>query len=128
MESTTNSLKFPKRDSLRECRQFINDLFVSNSGEGMKFIERIQYILDPKSLNFDIKRHILAEEAFSYKYGNLAKSMNQTIQESKFSNDSLLRYFKAESIIQVNQQIDSINDLEKLNSIGKNSKLTIEKG
>ena len=54
MESTTNSLKFPKRDSLRECRQFINDLFVSNSGEGMKFIERIQYILDPKSLNFDI--------------------------------------------------------------------------
>ena len=69
-ESTTVSLKFPKRDTLRECRQFINDLFVSNSGEGMKFIERIQYILDPKSLNFDIKRHILTEEAFSYKYEN----------------------------------------------------------
>ena len=127
-ESTTVSLKFPKRDILRECRQFINDLFVSNSGEGMKFIERIQYILDPKSLNFDIKRHILTEEAFSYKYENLAKSMNRTIEESKFNNDSLLRYFKAESIIQVNQKLDSINELEKLNVIGKNAKLTIEEG
>ena len=59
---------------------------------------------------------------------NLAKSMNRTIQESKFNNDSLLRYFNAESIIQVNQKLDSINELEKLNVIGKNAKLTIEEG
>ena len=47
-ELPTETQLLPKRESIRECRQFINDLFVSNSGEGMKFVERILYKLEPK--------------------------------------------------------------------------------
>jgi hypothetical protein len=37
-------------------------------------------------------------------------------------------YFKPESVIQVGQKLDSLNDLEKLNVIGKSHKITIEEG
>ena len=120
--------ELPSREELRECRQFINDLFVSNSGEGMKFIERILYKLEPKTSNFEIQRHFLAEEAFGYKLGNLVKSINQKIRESKWASNNLMRYFKPESVIQVGQKLDSLNDLEKLNVIGKNHKINIEEG
>ena len=117
-----------ERENLRECRQFINDLFVSNSGEGMKFVERIQYILEPKSNVVETQRHFLAEEAFSYKSGNLVKSINQKIDKSKWASNNLMRYFKPDSIIQVGQKLDSLNDLEKLNVMGKNHKINIEEG
>jgi len=118
----------PSRETLRECRQFINDLFVSNSGEGMKFVERILYKLEPKTSCFEIQRHFLAEEAFSFKSGNLVKSINQKISESKWASNNLMRYFKPESVIQVGQKLDSLNDLEKLNVMGKNHKINIEEG
>ena len=118
----------PNRETLRECRQFINDLFVSNSGEGMKFVERIIYKLEPKTSSFQIQRHFLAEEAFSFKSGNLVKSINQKISESKWASNNLMRYFKPESVIQVGQKLDSLNDLEKLNVMGKNHKINIEEG
>jgi len=118
----------PSRETLRECRQFINDLFVSNSGEGMKFVERILYKLEPKTSCFEIQRHFLAEEAFSFKSGNLVKSINQKISESKWASNNLMRYFKPESVIQVKQKLDSLNDLEKLNVMGKNHKINIEEG
>ena len=118
----------PSRETLRECRQFINDLFVSNSGEGMKFVERILYKLEPKTSCFEIQRHFLAEEAFSFKSGNLVKSINQKIRESKWAANNLMRYFKPESVIQVGQKLDSLNDLEKLNIMGKNHKINIEEG
>ena len=118
----------PSREALRECRQFINDLFVSNSGEGMKFVERILYILEPKTSCFEIQRHFLAEEAFSFKSGNLVKSIIQKISESKWAANNLMRYFKPESVIQVGQKLDSLNDLEKLNVMGKNHKINIEEG
>ena len=127
-EIPAESLLLPKRETLRECRQFINDLFVSNSGEGMKFVERILYKLEPKTSTFIIQRNFLAEEAFSYKSGNLVKSMNQKIAESKWVNNNLMRYFKPESVIQEGQKLDSLNDLEKLNVIGKSHKITIEEG
>ena len=127
-ELPTYSLLLPKREALRECRQFINDLFVSNSGEGMKFVERILYKLEPKTSTFIVQRNFLAEEAFSYKSGNLVKSMNQKIAESKWVNNNLMRYFKPESVIQEGQKLDSLNDLEKLNVIGKSHKITIEEG
>jgi hypothetical protein len=120
--------ELPERSTLRECRQFINDLFVSNSGEGMKFVERILYKLEPKTSNFEIQRHFLAEEAFSFKSGNLVKSINQKIIESKWASNNLMRYFKPESVIQVGQKLDSLNDLEKLNVMGKNHKINIEEG
>ena len=116
-ELPTDSLLLPRREALRECRQFINDLFVSNSGEGMKFVERILYKLEPKTSTFIIQRNFLAEEAFSYKSGNLVKSMNQKIAESKWATNNLMRYFNPESVIQVGQKLDSLNDLEKLNVI-----------
>lgn len=118
----------PSKHTLREARQFINDLFVSNSGEGMKFVERLQYVLEPKSTEFDIERHFLVEEAFGYKYENLVKSMYTKIYESKWSNSRLFRYFNPESTIQAGQKLDSLNDLEKLNMVGKNNKCTIEEG
>ena len=127
-EIPAESLLLPKRETLRECRQFINDLFVSNSGEGMKFVERILYKLEPKTSTFVAQRNFLAEEAFSYKSGNLVKSMNQKIAESKWANNNLMIYFKPESVIQVGQKLDSLNDLEKLNVIGKSHKITIEEG
>ena len=127
-ELPTDSLLLPKREALRECRQFINDLFVSNSGEGMKFVERILYKLEPKTSTFIIQRNFLAEEAFSYKSGNLVKSMNQKIAESKWATNNLMRYFNPESVIQVGQKLDSLNDLEKLNVIGKSHKINIEEG
>ena len=127
-EIPAESLLLQKRETLRECRQFINDLFVSNSGEGMKFVERILYKLEPKTSTFIVQRNFLAEEAFSYKSGNLVKSMNQKIAESKWVNNNLMRYFKPESVIQVGQKLDSLNDLEKLNVIGKSHKITIEEG
>ena len=127
-EIPAESLLLPKRETLRECRQFINDLFVSNSGEGMKFVERILYKLEPKTSTFIVQRNFLAEEAFSYKSGNLVKSMNQKIAESKWVNNNLMRYFKPESVIQEGQKLDSLNDLEKLNVIGKSHKITIEEG
>ena len=127
-EIPAESLLLPKRETLRECRQFINDLFVSNSGEGMKFVERILYKLEPKTSTFIVQRNFLAEEAFSYKSGNLVKSMNQKIAESKWVNNNLMRYFKPESVIQEGQNLDSLNDLEKLNVIGKSHKITIEEG
>ena len=55
--------ELPERSTLRECRQFINDLFVSNSGEGMKFVERILYKLEPKTSNFEIQRHFFVLSA-----------------------------------------------------------------
>ena len=127
-ELTTESQILPKREDIRECRQFINDLFVSNSGEGMKFVERILYKLEPKTSTFIIQRNFLAEEAFSFKSGNLVKSINQTIRESKWANNNLMRYFKPESVIQEGQKLDSLNDLEKLNTIGKSHKINIEEG
>ena len=127
-ELPAESQFLPERDSIRECRQFINDLFVSNSGEGMKFVERILYKLEPKTSIFTINRNFLAEEAFSYKSGNLVKSMNQKIIQSKWANNNLMRYFKPESVIQVGQKLDSLNDLEKLNVIGKSHKINIEEG
>lgn len=127
-EIPAESLLLQKRETLRECRQFINDLFVSNSGEGMKFVERILYKLEPKTSTFIVQRNFLAEEAFSYKSGNLVKSMNQKIAESKWVNNNLMRYFKPESVIQEGQKLDSLNDLEKLNVIGKSHKITIEEG
>ena len=127
-EIPAESLPLQKRETLRECRQFINDLFVSNSGEGMKFVERILYKLEPKTSTFIVQRNFLAEEAFSYKSGNLVKSMNQKIAESKWVNNNLMRYFKPESVIQEGQKLDSLNDLEKLNVIGKSHKITIEEG
>ena len=107
----------PSRETLRECRQFINDLFVSNSGQGMKFVERILYKLEPKANSFTIQRNFLAEEAFSFKSANLVKSINQKIFESKWNNNNLMRYFKPESVMQEGQKLDSLNDLEKLNVI-----------
>ena len=127
MKTHMNTLKYDK-SLLREIRQFINDLFVKNSGENMKFVERIQYILEPKSQEFKIKRDFLIEEAFSYKYSDLVKSINKQISECKYANHCLLRYFKPESVIQVGQKLDSLSDLEKLNVVGKNSKLNIEEG
>ena len=127
-ELPTESQILPKREDIRECRQFINDLFVSNSGEGMKFVERILYKLEPKTSTFIIQRNFLAEEAFSFKSGNLVKSINQTIRESKWANNNLMRYFKPESVIQEGQKLDSLNDLEKLNTIGKSHKINIEEG
>ena len=127
-EIPAESLLLQKRETLRECCQFINDLFVSNSGEGMKFVERILYKLEPKTSTFIVQRNFLAEEAFSYKSGNLVKSMNQKIAESKWVNNNLMRYFKPESVIQEGQKLDSLNDLEKLNVIGKSHKITIEEG
>ena len=127
MKTYMNTLKYDK-NLLHEIRQFINDLFVKNSGENMKFVERIQFILEPKSHEFKIKRHFLIEEAFSYKYSDLVKSINKQISECKYANHCLLRYFKPESVIQVGQKLDSLSDLEKLNVVGKNSKLNIEEG
>jgi len=128
MLKETQEKDLPSRETLRECRQFINDLFVSNSGEGMKFVERILYKLEPKTNYFEIQRHFLAEEAFSFKSGNLVKSINQKISESKWATNNLMRYFKPESVIQVGQKLDSLNDLEKLNVMGKNHKINIEEG
>ena len=127
-ELPIESQLLPKRETLRECRQFINDLFVSNSGEGMKFVEKILYKLESKTSTFIIQRNFLAEEAFSYKSGNLVKSMIQKINESKWANNNLMRYFKPESVIQEGQKLDSLNDLEKLNVIGKSHKINIEEG
>jgi len=127
-ELPTESQILPKREDIRECRQFINDLFVSNSGEGMKFVERILYKLEPKTSTFIIQRNFLAEEAFSFKSGNLVKSINQKIRESKWATNNLMRYFKPESVIQEGQKLDSLNDLEKLNTIGKSHKINIEEG
>ena len=127
-ELPTDTQLLPKRESIRECRQFINDLFVSNSGEGMKFVERILYKLEPKTSTFIIQRNFLAEEAFSYKSGNLVKSINQKIIESKWANNNLMRYFKPESVIQEGQKLDSLCDLERLNIIGKGHKINIEEG
>ena len=127
-ELPTETQLLPKRESIRECRQFINDLFVSNSGEGMKFVERILYKLEPKTSTFIIQRNFLAEEAFSYKSGNLVKSINQKIIESKWANNNLMRYFKPESVIQEGQKLDSLCDLERLNIIGKGHKINIEEG
>ena len=118
----------PSRETLRECRQFINDLFVSNSGQGMKFVERILYKLEPKANSFTIQRNFLAEEAFSFKSANLVKSINQKIFESKWNNNNLMRYFKPESVMQEGQKLDSLNDLEKLNVIGKSHTINIEEG
>lgn len=114
------------KTTLQECRQFINDLFVSNSGENMKFVERTQYILESKSNQFEKEIHFLAEESFSHKYDNLVKSINQKITESPWGNHELMRYFKPESVIQVGQKLDNIAELEKLNVIGKSYKLNIE--
>ena len=127
-ELPTESQILPKREDIRECRQFINDLFVSNSGEGMKFVERILYKLEPKTSTFIIQRNFLAEEAFSFKSSNLVKSINQKIRESKWATNNLMRYFKPESVIQEGQKLDSLNDLEKLNTIGKSHKINIEEG
>lgn len=114
------------RTTLQQCKQFINDLFVSNSGEHMKFAERTQYLLEPKSNVFEKEIHFLAEESFSHKHDNLVKSINQKIRESQWGNHELMRYFKPESVIQVGQKLDNITELEKLNVVGKNYKLTIE--
>ena len=127
-ELPTESQILPKREDIRECRQFINDLFVSNSGEGMKFVERILYKLEPKTSTFIIQRNFLAEEAFSFKSSNLVKSINQKIRESKWATNNLMRYFKPESVIQEGQKLDCLNDLEKLNTIGKSHKINIEEG
>ena len=127
-ELPTESQILPNREDIRECRQFINDLFVSNSGEGMKFVERILYKLEPKTSTFIIQRNFLAEEAFSFKSSNLVKSINQKIRESKWATNNLMRYFKPESVIQEGQKLDCLNDLEKLNTIGKSHKINIEEG
>ena len=116
------------KDTLRECRQFINELFVSNSGENMKFVERNQFILEPKSNQFENEIHFLAEESFSHKYENLVKSINQKISESKWANHELMRYFKPESVIQVGQKLENLVDLEKLNVVGKSYKCNVEEG
>lgn len=116
------------KTTIRECRQFINDLFVSNSGENMIFVERTQLILEPKSNQFELEVHFLAEESFSHKYENLVKAINQKIAEGNWANHELMRYFKPESVIQVGQKLDSISDLEKLNTIGKSHKCNIEEG
>lgn len=120
--------KIHNKETLRECRQFINELFVSNSGENMKFVERTQYILEPKSNQFELEIHFLAEESFSHKYENLVKSINQKISESKWANHELMRYFKPESVIQVGQKLENIVDLEKLNVVGKSYKCNVEEG
>ena len=39
-----------------------------------------------------------------------------------------MRYFKPESVMQEGQKLDSLNDLEKLNVIGKSHKINIEEG
>ena len=39
-----------------------------------------------------------------------------------------MRYFNPESVIQVGQKLDSLNDLEKLNVIGKSHKINIKEG
>lgn len=127
-DSTNNFiLNLVNRDEIREGRQFINDLYCKNNGEGMSFTERMQYILEPKSVEFELQRHFLQEEAFTYKYESSSNNINKAIANSKFANNILFRYFKTESVIQVGQKLDSLTDLEKLASPGKAIKCTIEK-
>ena len=115
-------------EEIRECRQFINNLYSSNSGENIKFTERIIYKLEPKTNKIEVQRHFLAEEAFNFESTGVVKSINQKINESKWATNELMRYFKPESVIQIGQKLDSINDLEKLSTIGKNHKINFEDG
>ncbi|MCQ2820875.1 MAG: hypothetical protein MJ252_26755 [archaeon] len=120
--------KLYSKEKIRECRQFINDLYVSNSGENLKFVERTQYILDPKSTQLDVEVTFIAEEAFKYKHENLVKSIKNIIAESKWANHALMRYFNPEAVMQVGQKLKHLSDLEKLNMEGKSIKCNIEEG
>lgn len=115
------------KENIRKCRQFINDLFVSNSAEKTKFVERRVYKID-KNLQYSREIHFITESSFSMKNEKLVDSMNSHLMQSVWKENELLRYFKLESAIQLGQKLDSLSDLEKLIGDKQIRSLSIEEG
>jgi hypothetical protein len=115
------------KENVRKCRQFINDLFVSNSAEKTRFIERRVYSID-KNLQYNREIHFITESSFSMKNEKLVDSMNSQLMQSEWKDHELMRYFRLESAIQVGQRLESLSDLEKLIGDKQIRNLSIEEG
>lgn len=119
--------KVQSKQTLKKCRDFINNLFISSGGDRMKFVERTVITLE-KNFHYYKDIHYIAEQSFSLKYESMVNSMNYKLAESEWKNHELMRYFKPECVIQVGQRLDSLPDLEKLNGEKKIRWYALEEG
>ncbi len=105
---------FIKKHERKECRDFINEIFMSLNLEKIKIIERQIFHLT-KNLEFFKEFYFLSSQALNFKQESLIPKINERIENSKWANHDLMRYFNAESHIQVGHKLDSIPDIEKIN-------------
>jgi hypothetical protein len=103
------------KETVKKCKEFINELFIDNGGEKMKFVERKIYSLE-RNMVYDKEIHFLAEQSFSLKSKDIVNNINTKLEvNTTWKDHELLRYFKPECTIQVGQKVESLPDLEKLN-------------
>jgi len=118
---------FIKKEERKECREFLNEIFMSFGLEKFRIIEkRIYYIT--KNLQFFKEFYFLIEQALNYKQENLIPKIQEKIQNSKWANHDLMRYFKPSSHLQVGHKLESIPDIEKINGEKEIRQYNLEEG
>jgi hypothetical protein len=103
------------KSAKKECKKYLNDLFIKSGFEGIEFVERTTYYLDNKTNILTKDTHFITEQSFPLRSDKEVDNMKKQIHESQWRKHELLRYFKPECVIQIGQKLDGLSDLEKLN-------------
>lgn len=118
---------FIKKEEKKECREFLNEIFMSLGLEKIRIIEKRVFYLT-KNLQFFKEFYFLSQQALNYKQENLIPKIQEKIQNSKWANHDLLRYFNPICHIQVGHRLESIPDIEKINGEKEIRQYNLEEG
>jgi len=118
---------FIKKEEKKECREFLNEIFMSLGLEKIRIIEKRIFYLT-KNLQFFKEFHFLSHQALNYRQENFIPKILEKIENSKWANHDLLRYFTPICHIQVGHKLESIPDIEKMNGEKEIRQYNLEEG
>lgn len=126
MQNQTEDLFITKAEK-KECREFLNEIFMSLGLEKIRIIEKRIFYLT-KNLQFFKEFHFLSQQALNYKQEKLIPIIQEKIKNSKWANHDLLRYFSPICHIQVGHKLESIPDIEKISGEKEIRQYNLEEG
>ena len=118
---------FIKKEEKKECREFLNEIFMSLGLEKIRIIEKRIFYLT-KNLQFFKEFYFLSQQALNYKQEKLIPKIQEKIKNSKWANHDLLRNFSPICHIQVGHKLESIPDIEKINGEKEIRQYNLEEG
>ena len=102
-----------KKKERKDCKEFINDVFMGQGLEKIRLINRSVYTLTTNSQFFK-EYYFQTNQALHYRQTNLLNKINDKVRESKWASHDLMRSFKLDSHFQLGHKFESIPDIEKI--------------